>query len=120
MIANSNLILWGDPKSNSLLAKVLPQLPLKWTADQVSVGKASYDAATHVPILIYPNPLNPKHYVVLNSSFTFRQGSDTTNALQTPKLPDWALVDLKTPPGALWPGLVDDAGFFGEKWEVQN
>ena len=31
------------------------------------------DAAHHVPILIYPNPLNPQRYVVLNSGFTFRE-----------------------------------------------
>ena len=80
-------------------------LPVKWSASAVSIGKASYPAANHAPMLIYPNPLNPKQYVVLNSSFTFRQGSDTTNALQTPKLPDWALVDLRTPPmrsGRAW------------------
>ncbi len=80
-------------------------------------ARRKYPAASHVPILIYPNPLNPKQYVVLNSSFTFRQGADTTNALQTPKLPDWALVDLRTPPSEQWPGLVADAGFFDEAWQ---
>src|SRR5205085_9296094 len=27
MIPNSNLVLWGDPSSNKLLARLLPQLP---------------------------------------------------------------------------------------------
>ena len=118
LIASANLILWGDPSSNAVLAKVLPDLPLEWNAQRVAVGTASYSAVSHVPILIYPNPLNPARYVVLNSSFTFRQGSNTTNALQTPNLPDWALVDLRTPPSAKWPGLVVDAGFFDEGWNV--
>jgi hypothetical protein len=69
-----------------------------------------------VPILIFPNPLNPQRYVVVNSSFTYRQGANTTNALQTPDLPDWAIIDLTTPPSAKWPGLVVDAGFFDENW----
>ena len=117
LIANANLVLWGDPSSNVILAKILPALPVKWNAGAVSLGKESYPAANHAPVLVYPNPLNPKRYVVLNSSFTFRQGSNTTNALQTPKLPDWALINLDTPPDEKAPGLIEDAGFFGEHWE---
>ena len=30
------------------------------------------DAAHHAPILIFPNPLNPQRYVVLNSGIDFR------------------------------------------------
>ena len=116
-VANANLILWGDPSSNSALAKLLPRLPLKWSAQQLTLGALSVSAADHAPILIYPNPANPKRYVVFNSGFTFREGSTTTNALQTPKLPDWAVIDLGTPPSAKWPGLVVDAGFFDESWQ---
>ena len=39
------------------------------------------------------------------------------NALQTPKLPDWAIVDLRTAPGPHWPGKIVDAGFFDESWK---
>ena len=42
-------------------------------------------------MLIYPNPLNPKQYVVLNSGFTFREYDYLNNARQVPKLPDWAV-----------------------------
>ena len=75
-------------------------------------------AAHHVPILIYPNPLNPTKYVVLNSGFTFREAHHLSNARQTPKLPDYAVVDVTVPPGPQAPGKVVDAGFFGEKWEL--
>ena len=116
-VANSNLILWGDPSSNTALTKLLARLPLKWTAQQLTLGALNVSAADHAPILIYPNPANPKRYIVLNSGFTFREGSTTTNSLQTPKLPDWAVIDLRTPPSAKWPGLVVDAGFFNESWQ---
>jgi pimeloyl-ACP methyl ester carboxylesterase len=116
-IANANLVLWGDPGSNRTLAKILPQLPLQWTKDKLALGAQSASATDHAPILIFPNPLNPKRYVVLNSGFTFRMGAKTSNSLQTPKLPDWALIDLNTPPGDLWPGKVVDAGFFDESWQ---
>jgi hypothetical protein len=118
-IAGANLVLWGDPSSNSVLSKVLPSLPLRWTKSAVELGKAKLDAAHCAPVMIYPNPLNPKRYIVLNSSFTFRMGSRTSNSLQTPKLPDWALVDLRTPADDQQPGLIHDAGFFDEKWKMQ-
>ena len=33
-------------------------------------------------------------------------------------VPDWAVLDINTPPNSRWPGKVVDAGFFGERWEV--
>jgi dienelactone hydrolase len=118
-IANSNLILWGDPSSNSLIHQATVGLPLKWSKQTLELGSAKLDAANYAPVLIYPNPLNPKRYVVLNSSFTFRMGSRTSNSLQTPKLPDWALIDLRTPPDDQSPGLIYDAGFFDESWRLK-
>jgi len=115
-IAANNLVLWGDPQSNALLAKVVAKLPIQWTADKLVVNGKSYGAADHAPILVYPNPLNPKKYVVINSSFTYREYDYLNNARQVPKLPDWAVVDLSMPPNAQTPGNVVDAGFFDEAW----
>ena len=84
----------------------------------LTVGDKTYPTGTHVPLLIYPNPLNPKKYVVLNSGFTFREYDYLNNARQVPKLPDYAVVDVTTPPNSRWPGKVVRAGFFGEKWEL--
>jgi hypothetical protein len=117
LMASHHLILWGDPGSNRVISEMLPSLPMRWTEKELALGTGTYSSAEHAPVLIYPNPKAPAHYLVLNSSFTFRQGSDTTNALQTPKLPDWAVVDLRTPPGILAPGLIPDAGFFNESWK---
>ena len=78
----------------------------------------SYAAATHAPILIYPNPLNPKR----TSCSTAASRSASTTTSTTPgrcrRLPDYAVVDMTTPPGRRWPGKVAAAGFFGEKWEL--
>jgi poly(3-hydroxybutyrate) depolymerase len=117
-IASSNLILWGDPKSNRILARIADKLPVRWTADGVSVGDRRYPAATSVPVMIYPNPLNPKKYVVLNSGFTFRESANGSNSWQVAELPDYAVVDISTPPDARWPGKIALAGFFGEAWEL--
>ena len=117
-IANSNLILWGDPSSNKILAQIADKLPIKWSATNIQVGGKTYSSTQHLPLLIFPNPLNPKHYVVLNSGFTFRE-DNASNARQTPKLPDWAIVDITVPPSPLRVGRIVNAGFFGEQWELK-
>ena len=85
----------------------------------MTVGKDTYSAADHVPVLVYPNPLNPKRYVVINSCFTFREYDYLNNARQISKLPDYAVLDVRTPPSLRWPGKVVMGGFFGEKWQLQ-
>jgi len=117
-IAANNLVLWGDPTSNAVLARVLEKLPLKWDASKVEIGGKSGEGAHHVPVLIFPNPLNPEKYVVVNSGFTYREYDYLNNARQVPKLPDWALIDIDTPPNARHPGKVVAGGFFGEEWET--
>jgi pimeloyl-ACP methyl ester carboxylesterase len=118
-VAAHNLVLWGDPSSNQTLANIAAKLPIRWDEKGIHVGDRTYDASHHVPLLIYPNPLNPKRYIVLNSGFTFREYDYLNNARQVPKLPDWAILDVNVPPSARAPGKVVDAGFFGERWELK-
>jgi hypothetical protein len=117
-IAAHNLVLWGDPSSNKLLSKLANKLPIHWDAREVKVGKETFSSAHHAPILIYPNPINPKKYIVLNSGFTFREYDYLNNARQVPKLPDYAVVDLRMPASSRAPGAISTAGFFGERWEL--
>lgn len=111
-----HIVAWGDPASNKLLARAAERLPLVWTPEELRVGARTYPAAGHVPVMIYPNPLAPSRYLVINSGPTFREGHDSSNSLQTPKLPDWAVVDLSQLPDANAPGKIADAGFFDERW----
>jgi hypothetical protein len=118
-LAAYNIVLWGDPSSNKVLARFADKLPIRWEARELAVGAESYLADTHVPILIYPNPLNPGKYVVLNSGFTYREYDYLNNARQVPRLPDWAVVDITTAPGTQWPGRVVAADFFTERWQLK-
>ncbi|WP_414663945.1 prolyl oligopeptidase family serine peptidase [Horticoccus sp. 23ND18S-11] len=119
-IARKHLVLWGDPASNRVIAKVLAagKLPLTWNARNLTFRGKAYAAEQHAPILVFPNPLaaGPR-YVVFNSGIDFRDEAYGTNALQTPKLPDFALVDLREIPGPRWPGRIVDAGFFNAAWK---
>ncbi len=124
-IANHNLILWGDVSSNKIIAKVIGDLPLKWSSQSVSLSEKLFDARKHVPLLIYPNPLNPNKYVVINSGFTYREYAYLNNARQVPMLPDWAIVDVVTKPEpndsiSRFPGIPVQADFFDEYWKVKT
>ncbi len=116
----SNLIIFGDAQSNKLITRIKDRLPIKWSNDNITVSKATYPAKDHALVMIYPNPLNQRRYIVLNSGFTFREDAYLNNSKQIPMLPDWAVVDLNTPPDFVHPGKIDSAGFFGEHWELKK
>ncbi|HTU27702.1 MAG TPA: prolyl oligopeptidase family serine peptidase, partial [Pirellulales bacterium] len=117
-IADSNLVLWGDAQSNAVLGRIADKLPIRWQGDQLIAGDKTFAADSVMPVLIYPNPLNPRRYVVLNSGFTFREYDYLNNARQVPKLPDWALINIRVKPTSRVPGEIVAAGFFDEQWRL--
>jgi dienelactone hydrolase len=117
-IASANLILFGDRSSNRLLGRIADQLPIKWSEKDVMLGDQSFGVANHVPAFIYPNPLNPTRYVVVNSGFTFREYDYLNNARQVAKLPDYAIFNIQTPRNSRYAGQVVTAGFFDERWAL--
>lgn len=114
-----HVILFGDPSSNTLLARMLPKLPLQWTRENVSIGNSQkFSARDHLPVLICPNPLQPTRYVVLNSGHSFHSVDFRgTNALLFPRLGDWAVLQIN----AAQPDDVADRpaalGLFDAMWK---
>ncbi len=117
-MAGNHLVLWGDPGSNTLLAKVAERLPVRWNSKGTHTGSAIYPVDRYVPVLICPNPLNPERYVVVNSGVTFSEFGHLSNAAQTPKLPDYAILDLDSLENSPFSGKVIEAGFFDEDWKM--
>ncbi len=120
-LATRHLILFGDPSSNSLIAQVMDGLPLRWTKENITLAGKSYTAADHVPVMIYPSPLNTGRYVVLNSGHTFHAADfQGTNALLYPRLGDYAILkptaDAKQPATA----EVVTAGLFDDVWQFRK
>ena len=122
-----NLVLFGDPGSNPWIGKVLPKLPIRWTKEELGVGKARYPAADHMPVLIAPNPFPEAggRYVVLNSGHTFHEKElASLNYLLFPRLGDWAVLKVgdKLParPSEPLEEQVIRAGFFNERWELSE
>ena len=116
-IAEHNLVIFGDPVANKLYARIADKLPIKWSANGLAVAGKVWPADRYVPAFIFPNPLNPKRYVVINSGFTFAPIGGLSNSQQTPKLPDWAVIDMSVPRGERLEKGVADANFFDEHWQ---
>lgn len=119
-ITESNLVLWGDPDSNQVLSRIIEKLPIDWEGGRFSLNGETFQQSSAAPAMIYPNPLNPKRYVVLNSGFTFSEFSGGSNSLQVPKLPDWGVIDLSVPRDKRHPKGIIDAGFFDEFWQFKE
>jgi len=120
-LATKNLILFGDPASNALIAQVVDRLPLRWTREKIAFAGKEASSADHVPVLIHPSPLNASRYVVLNSGHTFHAPEFRgTNALLFPRLGDYAILKLNpTANDALGVDVIH-AGLFDEYWKISQ
>ena len=110
-IAGHNLILFGDPWSNSVIAKVVGKLPIRWTKSEITLAGRTVDASSYAPVMVYPNPLNPSRYVVINSGHTFSDADwRGTNANLFPHLGDYALISIAG-------NTVAHSGYFDDHWK---
>ncbi len=64
-LAECNLLLYGGPEMNTLTARMVDRLPVRFEAGRFKVGSAVYDRPTHCIAFVHPNPLNPKKYVIV-------------------------------------------------------
>jgi hypothetical protein len=115
---NFNLVLFGDPGSNSLIKALSGKLKYTWTADTLKLGDREYAPGTHLPMLIQQNPEISNRYIVLNSGHTFHEADfKGTNALLYPRLGDYAVV--KPTPTEKDPAAFEvvTAGLFDEWWQ---
>lgn len=116
-IQQHHLILFGDSESNSVIGRLADSLPVRWNGDAIELGQQRYPRDNHAIAMVYPNPLQPDRYIVLNSGFTFREYDYLNNARQTPKLPDWAVIDISQGATSRDPGRIIAADFFDESWQ---
>jgi hypothetical protein len=119
VLESSHLVLFGDPGSNPLIAKILPELPIEWTMNSLTVAGKSYDPSTHAAVLVFPNPLNPSKYVVLNTGHSFHADAfEGTNALLFPRLGDIAVLKRSEDGKGGFREETVWAGLFDMNWEL--
>jgi hypothetical protein len=113
-MAKYHMVLFGDPGSNKLIAKLQGKLPVKWTKETVTMAGKDFPARENLPALIYPNPLNPSKYVVINSGLDI-DDAGYNGDYGTPMWGDYAVVKVKA--GADLPDL-QIGGLFDENWKI--
>ncbi len=59
-IANSNLVLWGDPQSNAIFKKIADKLPISWDEKAIHVGDRTYTGRPPRPDRDLPEPAEPR------------------------------------------------------------
>jgi hypothetical protein len=111
-----HVVLFGDPGSNKVMARMMGKLPIQWTKDSLTLAGKSYAANENYPAMIYPNPLVPGKYVVLNTGMTIAD-NEWDGDYAMPRWGDYAVVKVKD--GANTPDLVT-AGLFDEKWQFEK
>ena len=115
-VRNKHLILFGDPGSNTWIAKALQKLPVTWTRDEVRLGDQVQSAKDHAPAFICASPLAPGRYIVINSGHTFHEKEFAAfNYLLFPRLGDWAVMKI-APSADGFPEEPVRAGYFDEEW----
>lgn len=112
--AKYNVVLFGDPGSNRWIAKVIGKLPVTWTKKSVSLGGQKFPAAHSFPALVYPNPLSPARYVVLNTGLTM-EDREYRGDYGMPRLGDFAVLKVKEGSDV---GDVAYAGLSDEAWQL--
>lgn len=121
MLQSKNLILFGDPGSNSILSKIARQLPFKWDSTSVTVAGTTYDSTTHGVACIYPNPMNPRRYVVINSGHTFHaEDFRKSNAWLFPRLGDIAVLKFSRQPDGTFQESTVWAEIFNSAWRLNE
>jgi hypothetical protein len=114
--AKYHVVLFGDPGSNKWIAKMNGKLPVKWTKETVILGTQTFAAKDSFPAMIYPNPLHPAKYVVLNTGLTIVD-REYNGDYGLPQWGDYAIVKVKE--GSDVPEM-SVAGLFDEHWQLRK
>jgi pimeloyl-ACP methyl ester carboxylesterase len=133
-ITDYNLILFGEPDDNDLIEQIKDQLPFQLSPGQIQVQDRVYTDQPGKPLdyaFIYPNPLNPERYVMVNRTGLFMDWrnplTDWGNAYAIGiefqdlsfSFPDY-IIGWRPPNGAYWSETWYEAGYFDGFWQIDD
>lgn len=116
-IANCNLVLFGTPETNSILARIADRLPIKIADHCYAIDGKTYQGSDLGLVMCYPNPLNIGRYVLIYSGE--RYGEKCSINHKHDMLPDFTIFTTRS----FGQDDVNDAlcaGFFDMHWAVDR
>jgi len=120
-VTENNVVLFGNPETNEVLARMLDKLPIQANANNVSARNVKYSGDNVGFVLIYPNPLNQEKYIAVFSG-------NTANAINcfdkiwprftsVPKDVDFGIFEITSGEDSVKWHLK---GIFGTNWDWQR
>ncbi len=93
-LRDAHVVLYATPGSNAVLERIAARLPIRVDAGGVAVGDARHEGAGIGVRFVYPNPLSPSRYVIVQAAPT---AAAVAAGNQIPEfLPDWFVYDRDT------------------------
>ncbi len=124
-VAESNLICFGGPDSNRIVAQVNDRLPIRFGEGCVTFGEQVYRGDDVGVKLCYPNPLNPSRYLCVFGGVTW-QGTYDVNGrfgnwfdwgiFDDRNWYDFAVFDARTQS----PETFLAVGYYDEDWSLRE
>ena len=115
-IMTCNLILYGGPVTNEFVARIYDNLPVLIGENFVRIGDQEFRGKDVGVKFIYPNPLNPGKYVLINAGVTSK-ALDKIHRLGDPlydPLPDYIIFSRQDV--SYDRHFFLKAGFFNRDW----
>jgi hypothetical protein len=122
LMRRAHLVLYGTPGSNSILERIAAELPIRVSSEGVQVGSRMFRGDGVGTRFIYPNPLAPTRYVIVQAAPTVAGVQGGHNLPDF--LPDWVVYDARTTRSR--PRLISGRngqlamGFFDRFWRLPD
>jgi hypothetical protein len=120
-VAESNIVLFGNPQTNQVLASMSGKLPIQMIGGDVLVRNMRYSGSDVGFVLIYPNPFNQEKYAAVFSGNTATAinslGKIWPRFISAPKDIDFGVFQLGPGGGSVTWHLK---GVFGTDWNWQH
>jgi poly(3-hydroxybutyrate) depolymerase len=114
-----NLVLFGDRRTNAVLARIADRLPVELTPIGYRVDQKETPAEGLGLLMVYPNPLAPERLVCVYSGEFWGEGLDINHKFDL--APDFIFFrkDLDVADPSRTPTAVC-AGFFDSSWKLSD
>lgn len=120
MMANATVVLYGTESDNAVLNRMSARLPIRVDATGLSLGGRRFEGNDIGARFIYPNPLSPRSYVVVQTGVTPEAVMAGHNLPDF--LGDYAVYDgigTRTRQRLIFhPSVPRASGFFDASWRL--
>ena len=120
MMRSAHVVLYGSPGDNAVLERVAGALPIRVEPGAVVVGSERYEGDDVGVRFVYPNPLAPQRYLIVQAGVTpraVRSGNEIPEFV-----PDYLVYDGRTVSGpqrrVTGPKPVRAMGYFDDRWRL--